>query len=247
MPPAPSGSESTANRPKFTHPATNPVARTGEFVSSSTVTVVGTFFCNGCLAPQSSMPVKPPVHKKVVVDHSAIDRVAFADWYRFGSGTEHATPLVIYFGGSISTGRAYPDFRSRIQTFVLEELLRRTPNPEPRHVAMLGNSAGAHIAAMLAFELERVRALATIGAVGLVEAANESDLRLFAGKRYKSFASEDDPCSTYTHQFWEAMISRGIAIDVIERDGSHAFEDYVANGSVHDAFAWLLAELSRCA
>lgn len=233
------------------------------------------------------MPVKPPVHQKIVVDPSAIDRVAFADWYRFGSGTGHAAPLVIYFGGSISTavydarldteplslvdlfesaragsgvdsvdllvvpcppiGRACPDFRSKIQVLVLEELLRRTPNPEPGHVAMLGNSAGAHIAAMLAFELERVRALATIGAVGLVEAANESDLRLFAGKRYKSFASEDDPCSTYTHQFWEAMISRGIAVDVIERDGSHAFEDYVANGSVHDAFAWLLAELSRCA
>lgn len=163
---------------------------------------------------------------------------------RSGSDTDSVDLLVV---PCPPLGRSYPGFRSRIQTFVLEELLQRTPNPEPKHVALLGNSAGAHIAAMLAFELERVRALATIGAVGLVEAADESDLRLFAGKRYKSFANEDDPCSKYSHQFWEAMILRGIAVDVIERAGSHAFEDYVANGSVRDAFAWLLAVLSRCA
>ena len=79
--------------------------------------------------------------------------------------------------------------------------------------------------------------------MGLVEAADESERRLFAGKRYRSFANEDDPCRDHTIRFWEAMILRGIPVDVIERAGGHAFEDYVANGSVREAFAWLLDSL----
>ena len=102
-------------------------------------------------------------------------------------------------------------------------------------MAFFGNSAGAHIAAMLAFELESVQALATTAAVGLAEAVEESGQQLFAGKRYLSFANADDPCAEYTHRFWEAMIARGIAVDVIERAGGHAFEDYVANGSARQA------------
>jgi hypothetical protein len=47
----------------------------------------------------------------------------------------------------------------------------------------LANSAGAHIAAVLAFELDRVWALGTTAAVGIAEAAHESERRLFAGRR----------------------------------------------------------------
>lgn len=228
--------------------------------------------------------MKSRTHQKVVVERSAVDHEAFADFYGFGDVPGPARPLLIYFGGAISSnvyhsrretepsslvelfevalratgvesvdmlvvpcpliGRTYPDFRSRIFTFVIEELLSRTPNPEPEALVFFGNSAGAHIAAVLAFELERVRALATTAAVGLVEAADESERRLFAGKRYLSFANLDDPCVDHTIRFWEAMIMRGIAVDVIERAGGHAFEDYVENGSVLEAFAWLLGCLS---
>lgn len=175
--------------------------------------------------------------------HLSTEPLSLVDLFesaRAGAGVDSVDLLVV---PCPPIGRAYPDFRSRIQAFVVDELHQRIPNPEPGHVAMLGNSAGAHIAAMLAFELERVRALATTGAVGLVEASDENELRLVAGRRYKSFANGDDPCSTYTHQFWESMILRGIAVDVIERAGGHAFEDCVANGSVREAFEWLIAEL----
>lgn len=229
--------------------------------------------------------MKPSSRQKIIVEDSAVDHVAFADWYRFGKPPHGVTPpLVVYFGGAISTdvynarldteplalvetigralsgtgvgsvdllvvpcpliGRTYPDFRFRLFRFILDELLPRTPNPEPEQMVFFGNSAGAHIAATLAFELEQVRALATTAAVGLLEAADESELRLFAGKQYLSFANVDDPCSDHTLRFWEAMISRGIPVDVIEREGGHAFEDYVANGSALDAFAWLLNCLS---
>ncbi len=226
--------------------------------------------------------MKSRIHQKVVVERSAVDHEAFADFYQFGDAP--ARPLLVYFGGAISSsvyhsrretepsslvelfeaalratgvesvdmlvvpcpliGRSYPDFRSRVFRFVIEELLSRTPNPEPEALVFFGNSAGAHIAAVLAFELERVRALATTAAVGLVEAADESERRLFAGKRYLSFANLDDPCVDHTIRFWEAMIMRGIAVDVIERAGGHAFEDYVANGAALEAFNWLLGGLS---
>ena len=110
-------------------------------------------------------------------------------------------------------------------------------------MAYYANSARAHIAPVLAFEHERVRALATTAAVGLAEAAHESERRLFAGKRYLSFANLDDPCADHTHRFWEAMIMRGFSVDVIEREGGHPFDDYVANGSAHQAFTWLLDRL----
>jgi hypothetical protein len=223
-------------------------------------------------------------HQKIVVEHSAVDHDAFADFYRFGPVPQPAMPLVVYFGGAISTdvynarrdteplslvelvedaliatgvesvdllvvpcpliGRKYPDFRSRIFRFFLEELLPRTPNPEPERMAFFGNSAGAHIAATFAFELDSVRALATTAAVGLVEAADESERRLFEGRRYLSFANEADPGTEHTYRFWEAMILRGISVDVFEREGGHAFEDYVANGSAREAFAWLLDSVS---
>lgn len=226
----------------------------------------------------------PRSHQKIVIEQSAVGRDAFADFYRLGQMPGSGTPLLVYFGGAISTdvynarrdteplslvglieyalfatgvesvdflvvpcpliGRAIPDLRSRIFRFVLEELLPQTPNPKPERMGFFGNSAGAHIAAVLAFELEGVRALATTGAVGLVEAVDESELRLFAGKRYLSFANETDPCSEHTHTFWEAMIARGIAVDLLERPGGHPFEDYVANDSARDAFTWLLDSLS---
>lgn len=219
-------------------------------------------------------------HEKLIVDDAAVGHDAHADWHRFGveNGTE--TPLVVYFGGSISTavyharreseptslaelfkaarehvmvesvdllvvpcpliGRAVADFRSRIFRFVLEEILPRTPNPKPAAMSLFGNSAGAHIAAMLAFELDTVLALVTTAGVGMAEAAAESEQRRFAGKRYLCFANRDDFCAPYSHEFSRVMAARGIEAEVIEREGGHAFDDYVANGSARHAFAFAL-------
>jgi hypothetical protein len=219
-------------------------------------------------------------HEKIFVDDAAVGHDAHADWYRFGADNDVERPLVVYFGGSISTavyharreseprslvelfdearehvkvesvdllivpcpliGRAVPDFRARIFRFVLEEILPRTPNPEPAAMSLFGNSAGAHIGAMIAFELDSVRALVTTAGVGMAEAAAESERRLFAGKRYLSFANRDDFCAPYSHEFSRVMSGFGIAVEVIEREGSHAFDDYVANGSARHGFAFAL-------
>jgi|CXWL01.1.fsa_nt_gi hypothetical protein len=224
-----------------------------------------------------------PLHKKIIVPDAAVGHEVFADWYRFGADLGGAMPLVVYFGGAISTatyearrdtepspirelfefaiaetglesvdllvipcpliGRSEVDFRARIFSFVLDELLPRTPNPEPARVAFFGNSAGAHLAAMLAFESETVRVLATTAGVGMADAAMESERRLFAGKRYLCFANDDDPCTPYTHAFWEEMLSHGVAVDVIERAGGHAFDDYVANGSARECFVFAIEAL----
>jgi hypothetical protein len=137
-------------------------------------------------------------------------------------------------------GRAVEDFRARIFRFVLEEILPGTPNPKPAAMSLFGNSAGAHIAAMLAFELDTVRALVTTAGVGMAEAAAESERRLFAGKRYLSFANREDFCASYSHEFSRMMSGLGITVEVIEREGGHAFADYVANGSARHAFAFAL-------
>lgn len=173
------------------------------------------------LAEQSRDCMNTRNHKKIFVEPSAVDHDAFADWYRCGPASETGAPLVVYFGGAISSdvynarrdteplslveifedalsttgvesvdllvvpcpliGRAVPDFRTRSLRFLLEQLLPRTPNQNPERMAFFGNSAGAHIAAVLAFELEEVRALATTAVVGLVEAVDESERRLFVG------------------------------------------------------------------
>lgn len=140
-------------------------------------------------------------------------------------------------------GRSEPDFTARISTFVLDELLGSTPNPEPSRLVFFGNSAGAHLASTLAFELASVRALVTMGGVGMAEAVRASERRLFAGTRYRCFANHDDPCTSQTHAFWVEMLSRGVAVDVIERPGEHDFDDYFANGSVQDGFAVALESL----
>jgi hypothetical protein len=125
-------------------------------------------------------------HEKIFVDGAAVGHDAHADWYRFGAESGKGMPLVIYFGGSISTavyharresepislvelfeearqhvkvdsvdllvvpcpliGRAVPDFRARIFGFVLDELLPRTPSPEPAATPVIpigfGRSSG---------------------------------------------------------------------------------------------------------
>lgn len=126
--------------------------------------------------------MKPMSHRKIVVERSAVDHDAFADFYCFGACPGRATPLVVYFGGAISTdvydarretepeslvelfedalstreiesvdllvvpcpliGRTYPDFRSRISRFILDELLPRTQNPEPEALVFFGNCGG---------------------------------------------------------------------------------------------------------
>ena len=140
-------------------------------------------------------------------------------------------------------GRSEPDFAARISTFVLDELLGSTPNPKPSRLVFFGNSAGAHLASTLAFELASVRALVTMGGVGMAEAVRASERRLFAGRRYRCFANDDDTCTSHTHAFWVEMLSHGVAVDVTERPGGHDFDDYFANGSVQDGFAVALESL----
>ena len=114
----------------------------------------------------------------------------------------------------------------------------------PETIALLGYSYGAHIAAMLTFKVPQVCALATLGGIGMLEAEEESEERLFENKRYLCFANRDDMIGTNSRAFSNRMAEHSVKVDVIERNGGHMFDDYVENCSARHAFAFLL-ESSR--
>lgn len=219
------------------------------------------------------------LHQKIIVEDSVLWPDAYANYYRTNPATV-ASPLILYFGGAISTsvydsrrqtepvaikaefesavahmgypaadllvipnppvGRASPDYRRRMFTFVLQEMLPLVRDGKARYQATLGYSYGAYLAAMLTFELRQVRALATLGGVGMPEAAEESEHRLFADKRYLCFKNESDITGSYSQAFSLSMAIHRIKVDVIERPGTHGFDDYAKNCSVRHAFAFLL-------
>ena len=96
---------------------------------------------------------------------------------------------------------------------------------------------------MLSFELPQVCALATIGGVGMSDAAAESEHKLWTAKQYLCFANTDDMIGANSRDFSRSMDERGIKVDVTERPGGHPFDDYAENCSVRHAFAFLLESM----
>ena len=143
--------------------------------------------------------------------------------------------------------RNAPDHRQRVFKFVLEEMLPLTGAAMPERMGLLGYSYGAYIAAMLSFELTQVSALATIGGVGMSDAADESERKLWTTKQFLCFANNDDMIGANSRAFSRSMDERGIKVDVTERQGGHRFDDYAENCSVRHAFAFLLESMRRTA
>ena len=140
--------------------------------------------------------------------------------------------------------RTAPNYRRRVTTFVTDELITQV-RPEPlQNLALVGFSYGAYVAATLAFGSPQVRALATLGGIGMAQALSESQQKLYSEKRYLCFANSEDMIGTESREFSRHVAAREIRIDLIERQGGHTFDDYATNCSVRHAFAFLLESVS---
>lgn len=127
------------------------------------------------------------------------------------------------------------------------EILSRTRNSRPTALTFVGNSFGAHLASYLAFSLARTKALATIAGCGMADAASQTPMIGIENKQFRLFSNIEDGTEYEDEEFRRLMDSRGIAIDIVRRNGGHAFDDYRANGSLKDAFAFCISSLQSAA
>ena len=123
------------------------------------------------------------------------------------------------------------------------ELFPLLPPPHPTALGLIGNSFGAHIATGFACRRPDARALATLAGVGLWDAIRESGGDLSPDLALRCYANEEDFAGVYAYELETELIARGRTLDLVEREGDHPFADYKANGSVSEAFDFVLRKL----
>ena len=123
------------------------------------------------------------------------------------------------------------------------QMLAGSPNPQPRALGYVGNSAGAYAVTCLALDLPESCAVATIAGFGMPEALLETDRPMLGHLSFTSFVNGDDPATEPAERFQAELGARGGILPIQAGAGGHAFEDYVANGAVRKAFAWVLKRL----
>ncbi len=141
-------------------------------------------------------------------------------------------------------GEADGTIRSEFLQFVVFDLMGLTPNPRPARMGVVGFSFGAFLGAGLALDLPRARALATLGGAGVAEAVFDSEDRAFEGKRFKAFATANDPFAMDMYKFLHALVKREIDMEPELGEGGHSFDDYRKVGFVKDAFKFVLDSVS---
>lgn len=124
------------------------------------------------------------------------------------------------------------------------ELLPALPRPIPTILGLVGNSFGAHLATGTACQRADVAALATIAGVGMAEAEEAANSELPERLAVRCFVNELDFAAPYAAELARRFKARGRRLEVLERRGDHPFSDYAANGSVADAFSFVLEVLS---
>ena len=135
------------------------------------------------------------------------------------------------------------NLRKEILQFFVFDLLPQTSNPRPHALGYVGFSFGAYLGACLAFDLPRSKALATLGGTGMATAAWDARDTAFEGKKFMSFGNADDPLAMENYKFLHALVARGLDMEVELGVGGHEFQDYVKNGFVKRAFAFVLEAL----
>ncbi|MFO8057492.1 MAG: hypothetical protein R6V10_09365 [bacterium] len=143
----------------------------------------------------------------------------------------------------VSESQASGKLRKEFLHFVVFDLLPLTSNPRPQNTGFVGFSFGAFLAACLTFDLPRSRALATLGGTGMAEAAWDSPAHAFADKKFKAFATADDPMAMENYKFLHALVANDIDMDPELGEGGHSFDDYVNTGFVVQAFSFVLAHM----
>lgn len=125
-----------------------------------------------------------------------------------------------------------------------EELLPGLPPPAIDGLAFVGNSFGAFLSLGVALAREDCRALATIAGVGLLNAVEAAGMGLPPELPLRCYANLDDFASPYALELRDELAKRDRPIEVVERPGTHAFDDYVENGAVTEALEFVLVRAS---
>ena len=123
-----------------------------------------------------------------------------------------------------------------------DELIPALEAPAPSALAFVGNSFGACIATYAALSIENARALVTFAGTGIADSAREAQPWLPKDLAIKFFWNLED-LAPRPDTYAPILAARYRAVIVPPRAGAHPFEDYAANGSVRDAFAFALEHL----
>jgi hypothetical protein len=164
------------------------------------------------------------------------------------------TPVVNEFFAAVRSGSSCIDLlvlpfppepdgtvHQELFSILLFDLLRQTPNPRPSRIACLGYSIGASFATYLTFSLPQVRALSVIGGYGMSEGANESRMvGNVKSRKYRAFWNADSSGYMENLFFLHLLTKYDAEMEIVTASGGHDFADYATNGSVRDAFEFVI-------
>lgn len=125
--------------------------------------------------------------------------------------------------------------------YVMDQLVPKVAE-KPTGYGFVGYSLGGSFATYLAGVTVRARGLAVFGGAGVVEAAREVRPVLAKDLATALFRNEEDPLqdpATAAPQLPPGYHPRAMA----RRAGAHPFAEYASNGTVADAFAFVLGRL----
>jgi len=123
------------------------------------------------------------------------------------------------------------------------DLLPRLNNPRPTAIGFIGNSYGAHLATYVSMCLAPTKGLATIAGCGMADAI-ETSSRISLGRiAIKVFSNKDDGTSAEDAKLRTVLRGHGKEFGYAQGKGGHSFADYEANGSVSEAFRFVIKSL----
>ena len=159
-----------------------------------------------------------------------------------GSGLMSADLVILPF---------FPDpdgtIYQQLFSVLIFEFLRQTGNPRPANIGCIGFSLGASFASYLTFSLPQVKALAVLGGYGMSEGANESRMVGKINERcYQAWWNADSDGYMENLFFLHLLTRHDAGMEIITGSGGHAFADYAVNGSVREAFTFVLSNLGAC-
>lgn len=124
--------------------------------------------------------------------------------------------------------------------FLAFELFPELPPPHSPSLGLVGNSYGAHLLTGFACRRGDALALATIAGVGLWSAIAECGGQPPPDLKIACYVNDADFAGFFAYELQEELRSRQHEITLVERPGEHPYRDYVGNGSVSDAFEFVL-------
>jgi len=129
--------------------------------------------------------------------------------------------------------------------FFLTALIPRSIGELPNAVGLVGNAYGSFFATYLAFRLEQCRALGLISGMGMIEAYEKSRSTRKQNPVITCYSNIDDEIRSWTDEFAELPKENGNDVSVVRRPGEKRFADYLSNGSVWDAFDFVLKNVEK--